>query len=507
MIQPTLSICIPTRNRGELLRENLATIIDQEVFLNTSEIEIIISDNSSTDETQEIALAFTKAHPDKIVYFRNEVNFEDKNVEIVLSRANGKFLKLQNDNFTFNPGGLQFLVEAIKVAELENKNLFFINSSINDQNEIVDCENLDSFIKLVNFNSTWIGGFGIWKSTFDQMQNFSRAVHTKLPQTDALFRLFTNGICMRIICAPLQKQIKEVRKGGYSLSKIFGESYFSLLKPYLEKGLITSETYLNEKKNIFLNHILPYYFSENNDFNKFSLLDGLFEIESEDYFYPAIEAHFLNYIKVVNLENTNPDIYSLWRFLNPHNNTFLNSNNYKKIHVGRKTYGPINARSWGNSDEFLKIGSFVSIAENVEFLLGGEHPYSGLSTYPFKVMYFGFNEEAISKGPIIVSDDVWIGHGATILSGVFIGQGAVIGAKSVVTKDVEPYSICAGNPAKHIKYRFSKEIIEILSKIDYAKITDALIISLEKYLYEPLTIQSAEELLKIVNSDGFVDQN
>ena len=78
---------------------------------------------------------------------------------------------------------------------------------------------------------------------------------------------------------------------------------------------------------------------------------------------------------------------------------------------------------------------------------------------------------SFSKGNIIVEDDVWIGSNCVILSGVKIGKGSIVGAGSVVTKDVEPYSIVGGSPAKLIKYRFSAEIITALNKIDYSKIT------------------------------------
>ena len=80
------------------------------------------------------------------------------------------------------------------------------------------------------------------------------------------------------------------------------------------------------------------------------------------------------------------------------------------------------------------------------------HTLNNISTYPFKTALLNYkNEEAISKGNIIIDDDVWIGFGATIMSGVHIGQGAVIAAGSVVTKDVPPVAVAAGNPVRFIK--------------------------------------------------------
>lgn len=78
--------------------------------------------------------------------------------------------------------------------------------------------------------------------------------------------------------------------------------------------------------------------------------------------------------------------------------------------------------------------------------------------------------ETQAKGNIIVNDDVWIGDSALILSGVEIGQGAVIAAGAVVTEDVPPYAVVGGVPAKVIKYRFRDDVIKELVKIDYAKV-------------------------------------
>lgn len=102
--------------------------------------------------------------------------------------------------------------------------------------------------------------------------------------------------------------------------------------------------------------------------------------------------------------------------------------------------------------------------------LGGNHNYSHFSTFPSKVRFLGAIREAYSNGPIVVSDDVWLGIDTMVMSGVTIGQGAVVAARSVVVKDVPPYAIVGGNPAKIIKYRFSSEIIEKLLKVNFKKL-------------------------------------
>ena len=118
------------------------------------------------------------------------------------------------------------------------------------------------------------------------------------------------------------------------------------------------------------------------------------------------------------------------------------------IKCGKYSYGNPKIVKFNIENEKLEIGNYVSIADNVTFILSGNHYIDTFTTYPFKVNCFSEKVEAWGKGPIKVGDDVWIGYGATILSGVTIGQGAVIVAGSVVVKDVEPYSVVGGNPAK-----------------------------------------------------------
>ena len=162
-----------------------------------------------------------------------------------------------------------------------------------------------------------------------------------------------------------------------------------------------------------------------------------------------------------------------WQKKNSNNWTYpANIFDTDLVEVGRCTYGRIDIRS--NTKNMLKIGNFCSIADKVTFMLGIDHPTNLISTYPFKNYFFN-GISAISKGDIVLDDDVWIGYNVTILSGVHIGQGAIVAAGAVVTKDVPPYAIIGGVPAKIIKYRFSPNVIEQLLQLDYSQLTDKLI--------------------------------
>ena len=168
-----------------------------------------------------------------------------------------------------------------------------------------------------------------------------------------------------------------------------------------------------------------------------------------------------------------------------------------EVSIGRGSYGGLDIRS-DVKDAKLTIGSYCSFAE-VTFMLGLDHELHNASTYPFKAKIVKPGSlEAISKGNITVDDDVWIGFRSTIMSGVHIGQGAVVAAGAVVTKDVPPYAIVGGVPAKIIKYRFSPEVIEQLIKLDYSKLTDDMIRKRIDDLYTSLDDKSPKEVEKLL---------
>lgn len=124
------------------------------------------------------------------------------------------------------------------------------------------------------------------------------------------------------------------------------------------------------------------------------------------------------------------------------------------------------------SKEMLVIGKFVQIAHGVKFITSSaNHQMSGFSTFPFAI--FGgewadnYEPNFPYKGDTVVGHDVWLGHEAMIMPGVDIGTGAIVGSRSVVTRDVPAYSIVAGNPARVIKMRFDDSTIEKLIKISW----------------------------------------
>lgn len=148
---------------------------------------------------------------------------------------------------------------------------------------------------------------------------------------------------------------------------------------------------------------------------------------------------------------------------------FMNKDaNYSSYRIGKGTFGNPRIEKWKINCGNLEIGSFCSFARGVTIFLGGDHhtewvttsvaeAYCGMKGYP----------QCRTDGDVIIGNDVWVGTEAFILSGLKIGDGAVIGARAVVAKDVPPYSVVVGNPARVVKKRFSDDIINKLLKIKW----------------------------------------
>ncbi len=187
-----------------------------------------------------------------------------------------------------------------------------------------------------------------------------------------------------------------------------------------------------------------------------------------------------------------------WRLKNSHNSTTIdNLFDIERVIVGKRTYGKLHVSMFNDDkDIVLKIGHFCSIASNVHFICGGDHYLDRALTFPIEKKIFGM-DEAKSKGQIVIDDDVWIGTNVLILSGVHIGKGAVVAAGSVVTKDVPPYAVVGGVPSRLIKYRFSEDIINCLSRTDYSKLNDNLIKEHIELFDNTINLEIAEKIQKM----------
>lgn len=182
-------------------------------------------------------------------------------------------------------------------------------------------------------------------------------------------------------------------------------------------------------------------------------------------------------------------------FLNDH--VRIDRNNYIwKSHINRHSYTGKNTSIIAS-----QIGKFVSISWNVT-IGGANHDYERLTTHSF--LYNSYDELKPEKyegynrfeKSCIVENDVWIGTNTVVLRGIKIGNGAVVGAGSIVTKDVPDYAIVAGNPAKIIKYRFAPQVIDKLLGLEWWNWGDEIIRKNYKYFEMEPTIECLNELEK-----------
>ncbi|MEI5663888.1 CatB-related O-acetyltransferase [Bosea sp. CCNWLW174] len=188
------------------------------------------------------------------------------------------------------------------------------------------------------------------------------------------------------------------------------------------------------------------------------------------------------------------------RWINPHNQTRLHLANLVarrpgQITIGAYSYGRPKVR-FPESGAKLTIGRYCSIADGIEIMLGGNHRTEWATTYPFPAMSglwpdaAGLARADVSRGDVVIGSDVWLGSQALILSGVGIGHGAVVAARAVVTRDVPPYAIVAGNPARIVRYRMSEERIAALLRSSWWLLPEAEI----KRLIPTLLSERIEDL-------------
>jgi acetyltransferase-like isoleucine patch superfamily enzyme len=162
------------------------------------------------------------------------------------------------------------------------------------------------------------------------------------------------------------------------------------------------------------------------------------------------------------------------------------------VSVGRHTYG-LNRSSFvrPSAQAPITVGSFCSIGPDVLIFGQADHPVGLPSTYPFRTMLFdpaAGNVDAVTKGGVVIGNDVWIGARAMIMSGVTVADGAIVGAGAVVARDVPPYGIVVGNPGRVVRHRFAPDVIEALLQICWWDWPDEKIRSFDAEFYSPVEV-------------------
>jgi len=169
-----------------------------------------------------------------------------------------------------------------------------------------------------------------------------------------------------------------------------------------------------------------------------------------------------------------------WLWGRPYPRLLSTAREFADHDIGEGTYGYLNLRTWPDTLHFtLRIGKHCTLGRGTTIMLGGEHRIDWITTHGFQEIESARPQAQPHSGDVAIGNDVWFGEDAIVLSGVSIGDGAVIGARTVVRRDVPPYSIVAGNPGRVVGFRFEKETIQALLDIawwnwPYEKIRRAL---------------------------------
>lgn len=268
MNNPLLSICIPTYNRANYLETTLDSIVNQRSFQESDDVEVIISDNCSTDNTQEISEKYTTLYGRKVRYYRNSENIRDKNFEKVLSYGQGAFLKLNNDTLNHINGSLDKMIHLIKNNIQNNTILFFSNGIL--KKDLVTCTDLNTFLNNTSYHITWIGSFGIWKTDLAKIKDFNRYAHLQLTQVDVIFNLFNQGKNSIIYNELLFNSLTPSNKGGYDFITVFIDNYFFLLSDQVQIGMLEKKSFILEKKRVLLNHVCKWMIYIKRNSNQYS---------------------------------------------------------------------------------------------------------------------------------------------------------------------------------------------------------------------------------------------
>lgn len=243
MNKPLLSVCIPTYNRCAYLQNTLNSIICQKEF-QEGMVEVVISDNASTDGTGQLAGGFASRYGN-IRYFKNPENIRDKNFPLALSRGKGVYRKLYNDTLLCRPGSLSYICSLIKQYIGTEEIFLWINGKgKNFKEEMAECANFEQFVRTAGIWTGWIGAFGLWESECEDITADVSGCELMLWQCQKIYKMAeAKGQAVVINRMLFFNQEVTRRDLSYGLYQVLHLNYLAILNGYVEKGLIDRQTY------------------------------------------------------------------------------------------------------------------------------------------------------------------------------------------------------------------------------------------------------------------------
>jgi glycosyltransferase involved in cell wall biosynthesis len=269
--KPLLSICIPTYNRAEYLDKCIASIVSQKEF-NSEDVELVISDNASDDNTEEVVKKYKNQYKN-IFYSKNKENLADKNFPIVIGNAHGVFRKLCNDTLIFSSNSIYYMLETIN-KNIDKKPVLFFMSGFNGrmQEEYYIINSFDSFVRVVSYWATYIACFGIWEDDFDKLEDKFEGCSLQLWHTKVLFeniaRKKESLIDNRQFFSVQTLQKKDL---SYGLFEVFYKNYIGLCHKYLITQILSKSTFEHLREQLLFFFFLPWIVRIHNGYDKYIL--------------------------------------------------------------------------------------------------------------------------------------------------------------------------------------------------------------------------------------------
>ncbi len=272
---PVLTLAIPTYNRADVLNETLRRIVNDPAC--DERVEIIVSDNCSTDHTAQVVAGYPS-----VKYYRNEENIRDANFTRLLGYGTGVYLKLVNDTVRFEAGKIEKMITVILQTDRSKNNLLFYEDCFVNRGCQIEVTDREELLKQVSFYTTWTANFGAWRDDFMALEEKDRYVSTQFLQVDWTYRLASNGKPTIVVFDHYFCIADLKNKGGYNFYDTFVNKYLGLIYSF---GFSAAKLEL-EKYRLFRHFLLYNMYSFYVSKEKFSFsTDGRWSILLRKYWY------------------------------------------------------------------------------------------------------------------------------------------------------------------------------------------------------------------------------